>query len=153
MNQSILPLSRRPYLFDPEPHADIQHKLANDVEHLYGRVKDLRDMELTDVWLLSRDLVLAIEKWSEPLLAFEGARKMDIALEVAWAFAEKRGGVDAIRDKVSTAVPFLPGFMSRWLLGRLLNKTVAKRMVQFVLELAVREMKKLTGRGEQEQAD
>lgn len=145
MNQSLLPLSQRPYLFDPQPTADIQHKLAADVEHLYGRVKDLRDIELTDVWLLARDLVLAIDKWSAPIIGMEGARKMDIAIEVAWAFADRRGGVSALRDRISNAVPFLPGFLSRWLLGRLLNKTVARRLIQFVLELAVREMKQLRG--------
>lgn len=145
MRRTQLPLSERPYLFATVPVADIHYQLVDDIEHLYGRVRDLRDIELTDVWLLARDLVLAIERWGSPIRGMEGATKMNVATEVAWVFASRRGGVAALRDRVSGAIPYLPGWMGRWLLGRLLNETTARKLIQFVLELAVREMKKVSG--------
>lgn len=147
----MLPLSQQPYLFSPEPIADIQHKLAADIERLYGRATDLRHFSLTHIWRLARDLVLSIERWSAPLTSMPGASKMDMAVDIAWQFVDQRGGVNALRDRIADSIPFLPKFLGKWLLGRLLTKGTARRLIQFVLELAVREMKKLRGGSAAEQ--
>jgi len=141
-----LPLAHQPYLSVDEPVASIHDRLVGDLHVLYGRITDLRDITAKDVWFLARDLVMALDRWSGPLKQLPGAQKMDIAVDVAWEFVQGRGGLRAVRDVLAHHVPVLPAFATRWLIKRVVNEGVARKLIRFVLELAVREMRDLSGK-------
>jgi hypothetical protein len=70
---------------------------------------------------------------------------MDVALEVAWEFVEYRGGPDALRDVVVGALEDRPlGGITGWVARRILTDGNLRRLIRFVLDLAVREIRTFT---------
>lgn len=134
-------LHKQAYLVDPIDPFDLRGSLSRDVEIYYGRVADIRQADLGDLWELARDLVLSLDQWGKVAQQRPGSERMAIALDVAWGFVTRRGGLEAVRERIAQVLP-LPGWIEKKLLGFLLSESRAKKIVRFVLELAVRELRK-----------
>ena len=136
-----LRIAAQTYLMAALTPVDLQARLVADVKGFYGRITTIRDADLGDLWELARDLVVSLDRWGRSAAAVPGPQRMAVALEVAWGFVAERGGTAAIRDRIARALP-LPDFIERRVLGLILNDERARGLIQFVLELAVREVRK-----------
>ncbi len=136
-----LRLASQLYTSSPINPLDLTGSLSRDVESFYGRIRDIRSADLGDLWELARDLVVSLDNWGRHAQRRPGSERMAIALDVAWGFVAGRGGVKAVRDRIARALP-LPDFIERRLLGFFLNESRVKKIVRFVLELAVREVRR-----------
>lgn len=134
--QEYLTDRTQPALQDPEW---IATAIAGDLAEFYGRITDIRSADLGDLWALARDLVVALDRWGEAW-AMPGEAKMEAAEAVAWMFLESRGGFVGLRERVVEAAPFrfVTGRVIRWLF----NEERARALIRFVLELAVREVRR-----------
>lgn len=144
MTAAVLPISallqvEAAELMYPE---DLSDQLLTDLREHYGAIRDVRSASITDIWRIARDLVLTIDRWAAVWGQVTGAEKMDIAVGSVWAFISDRGGLDGIRDRIAGAFGgILPGIVKRFLVGRILSDSAVLRLIRFVLELAVREIR------------
>jgi hypothetical protein len=122
---------------------DVGWELAADARSFYAELGDIRRADLGELWRLARDLVQAIDRWSEVWKDTSGEERMRIALDAAWQFVQQHGGTAALREVVSryldARLPGPLGPLTGWIVRRLLTDTTLRRVLQFVLELAVCE--------------
>lgn len=124
------------------PREDVKGALMNYIEWLYRSITSLRTASLAELWRFARDLVLTIQRWADDLDDMSGEERMELAVDVAWDFIVTRGGYEALRDRLTAELDrILPGLIARTLVRWLFNERLAKALIRFVLELAVREMK------------
>lgn len=125
----------------PSPET-IAGQLVRDLREHYGNIRSIRSASIGEIWRGSRDLVLSIDHWATRWTFVEGQQKMDIAVDASMQFIAQHGGVDALRDRIAGAFGgILPGFLKRFVVGRMLSEGVIRRIIRFVLELAVRELR------------
>lgn len=136
-----LRIASQAYLSQGVNPFDLKGRLSVDLKTFYSRIKDIRSADLGDLWELARDLVVSLDQWGKQIGQRTGEKKMEIALDVSWGFIEERGGTAALRDRIASHLP-LPDFIERRLLGFFFNEARAKKLIRFVLELAVREVRK-----------
>lgn len=124
---------------------EVDTALLDDLLRLYGHIADLRNADLQTVWRVVRELTLALDRWGRKLGDVSGAEKMEIALYVAWELIERWGGEAVLRELVIDAVEETRfGRVGGWLARRFLTEGNLRRLVRFVLELSVRELRLFT---------
>lgn len=107
---------------------------------MWSDASDVRELSVSKIWRIVRDVVDTLDTWGDSFEVMPGAKKMEVALEVVWGFVVDRGGLRIFRELVAKWVPG-PGFIKRRLVNWLVNEELARRMVRFVIELAVRGAK------------
>jgi hypothetical protein len=125
------------------PRANVGWELAADAKSLYVELGDIRNADLGELWSFARDLVQATDRWASYWKNPSGEERMRIALDAAWEFVQQHGGTAALRQVVARYVdarlPGPLGPLTGWIVRRLLSDSTLRRVLQFVLELAVRE--------------
>ena len=129
------------FVAKPQAAGELARRLVSEAGRVWSDVSHLRELNITQLWRIARDVVDTMDRWGDSFEVMPGKKKMEVALEVVWGFVEGQGGLGHFRDLVAKWVPG-PGFIKRWLINRLINRELARRMVQFVIELAVRSAKK-----------
>lgn len=130
--------------FSATEPAGIALQLQEQLREHYGRIRDIRDASLGEVWRIARDLVVAIDRWAQLWGEVSGATRMEIAVEVIWRFVQERGGLQAIRDLITREVQIpVIGAVARWVASQLVTERVARRLIRLILELAVREIREI----------
>lgn len=132
------------YVHNKVEEVEIEHELLWDLLALYGQVRTIRSASITQLWHMARDLTLALDRWGRRMGGISGAEKMDVALNVAWDWIQRHGGLDALRERIIDALgDSLPGRLVAPLVRWLLKPAVLERIIRGVLELAVAEIRKL----------
>lgn len=143
LDMAKLPLAQR-FTHRKTSSALVADELLEQLVDLYGEMKDLPDASLGELWRIARDLTTAVDRWARKIGGMPGEKKMEIALEVAWEFIEWLGGADDLRDIIVKALGDRPlGKLTGWAARQILTDANLRRIVELVLDLAVREIHEL----------
>ena len=112
------------------------HDVRVRISALHAAVRDLRLLDLTRIWAIASDVVGAVER----VTGLPGPEKMQLAEETVWSFVSHRGGLKAVRELIAREAGLGPRFVRAMVARVLVSEKNARRLIRFLIELAVREL-------------
>jgi hypothetical protein len=118
---------------------EVAERLLQDALELY---EDISELNLRSLWRIVRDVVVTLDRWAERIGGASGAERMEIALAVCWELLDNYLGVERLRDLIVAEIKDRPfGRVTGWIARRILTEGTIRRLLRFVINLAVSELR------------